>query len=132
MSNEEALEKDYPIFRSDFQIEALNLNTSKGIGSRLYGDVCLRGYLYPAAKRLHENLELRTIDRQKLGDRPEEILEIHYFGNQTDDLSALSFHGLKKVFNKGYLDDIIQTTNPKRYNTRLKIIQNVLVKKLEY
>lgn len=126
MSSQINNQVDLPIFKHDFQAAALQHDSTIGIGTRLYGDVCLRGYLYPVAKKIHERVDLSILDEQRLSGLPEEFLEIHYFGDLTNDKQALSLNGLNKLYNTGYLDSIIQTTNPKRYVVRQNIIKNVL------
>lgn len=123
-------EQDIPVSIQDFQDMAINVGSEKGIGTRLFRDISLRGALYPVAIKVRQD-EILTLDEQrKLNQFGSDYLEIHYFGQDATDPSNLSLNGLKKLMNQGILKDTLSTTNKQRYSVRKQILDGVITSKL--
>lgn len=123
-------EQDIPVSIQDFQDMAINVGSEKGIGTRLFRDISLRGALYTVAIKVRQD-EILTLDEQrKLNQFGSDYLEIHYFGQDATDPSNLSLNGLKKLMNQGILKDTLSTTNKQRYSVRKQILDGVITSKL--
>lgn len=120
---------DTPLFMADFQQSAINQGTTKSTGTRLFRDLLFRGRFYDAALQKQAGQPLRLIDRSRLGNLPEEILLIHYFGEQTKNPQAMSLDGLRFIVQQGLVDDII-ISKSESYDMRERILDDVVTAKL--
>lgn len=122
-------EQDIPVSIQDFQDMAIIMGSEKGIGTRLFRDISLRGALYPIAIKVRQDEALTLDEQRKLNKFGSDYLEIHYFGQDSTDPSNLSLSGLKKLINLGMLEDTLTTTNKQRYSVRNQILDRVIASK---
>lgn len=87
---------DLPIVKADFRKSALAQGYEARVGGRLFGDAYLRGWLYTAARARHDGRDLSIRDETRLGDQPEAILGIYYFGDDSFP-EALSLNGVRRA-----------------------------------
>ncbi|MCA9343993.1 hypothetical protein KC947_03525 [Candidatus Saccharibacteria bacterium] len=119
---------DIPVSIQDFQDVAINIGSEKGIGTRLFRDISLRGSLYPIALKTKQGEHLTFDEQRKLEQYGSDYLEIHYFGDDATDPSNLSLNGLNRLLSSGMLEGVLSTTN-KRYQVRKQILDEVISSK---
>lgn len=128
-TNEEDLQPDFPVSKQDFQEIAKEIGTEPGIGTRVYRDLSLRGWIYEAVVRKREGAVLTHEDNRRLEKYHSDYPEIYYFGDDAQDASDLSLNGLIKLYSNGAFDKILKTTDEKRYQTRKQILDEVIKQK---
>ncbi len=121
---------DIPVSIQDFQDVAISIGSDKGIGTRLFRDISLRGSLYPIALKRRQGEQLTLDEQRKLEQYGSDFLEIHYFGKDATDPSNLSLNGLNRLLSSGMLEGVMSTTN-KRYQVRKQILDEVISNKSE-
>lgn len=124
MSNLQPLQPDLPIFEKDFQTSAERLGSLRRIGTRLFRDLNMRGWLISAAKANFDGRQLSIRDTERLGDRPLVFLEIYYL-EEEQNMGALSLNGLSKNLALGNLDEMIRP-NGRLHEVRFNILSDVI------
>lgn len=120
---------DIPVFVQDFQNTAIEQGYHVSTGTRLFGDLIFRNWFYDAAVQRQSGQPLRAVDRSRLGNLPEEVLDVHYFGDDTSDPTAMSLNGLRTIIKLGLVDDMI-SARKQRSTARLSILGGVIAAKM--
>jgi hypothetical protein len=117
---------DVPILKQDFQNSAVHRGYHPRVGSRLFGDINLRGWLFDVARARKQGREFTDADYQRLGSYPLAILDIYYLGEEVPQ-NAISLNGLRSICDLDLLGTIIIL--PKNNTTRIDIIEDVITTK---